>query len=170
MDKEKQYQRFDEIYRLYSKAIYRFVYFKVSDFETAKDLTADTFLRFWKSMKNGGEIRNNKAFLFFIARGLVIDYYRKKKHINQVSLEAEEIDERLFSIDENTEKKIEIKEEINEVYQKLKEIKEEYREVIILHYIEDLEISQISTVLNKKENAVRVLLHRALGYLRKKYE
>lgn len=171
MDKKKQYQYFEEIYRLYSKAIYRFIYFKVSDYELARDLTADTFLRFWKTLSDGEEIRNDRTFLYLIAHGLIIDHYRKKKNINQVSFDkVVDIDERLYVTPDDTENKIDAKEEINRIFLKLKELKDEYRDVLILHYITDLEISEISIILNKKENAVRVLIHRALEHLKKRYE
>ena len=48
----------------------------------------------------------------------------------------------------------------------LKVLKDEHREVIILYYIDDLPISEISRILDKNEGAVRVLIHRALNALK----
>ncbi len=166
MKKGKQHQLFEDAYRQCAQGIFRFIYFKVSDYELAKDFTADTFIRFWKQLVNGKEIQNNKAFLYFIAKGITIDYYRKKKHTKSVSLDI--IDERLLGVIDTAEDTLSMKQELEQVYIKLKEIKKEYQDVLLLHYVEDLKISEIADVLNKKENTVRVLLHRALKVLKEK--
>lgn len=166
MESQKQFQLFDGAYRQFAQGIFRFIYFKVSDYELARDLTADTFIRFWKQMIKGEEIQNNKAFLYFIAKGITIDYYRKKKNTKSVSLEI--IDERLLGVMDTIEDNVSTKLELEQVYVKLKEIKKEYQDVLLLHYIEDLKISEIAVALSKKENTVRVLLHRALKALKGK--
>ena len=78
------------------------------------------------------------------------------------------IDERLLGVIDSAEDKFSMKQELEQVYVKLKEIKKEYQDVLLLHYVEDLKISEIAVVLNKKENTVRVLLHRALKTLKEK--
>lgn len=166
MKKEKLHELFEDAYRQFAQGVFRFIYFKVSDYELAKDFTADTFIRFWKQLVNGKAIRNNKAFLYFIAKGITIDYYRKKKNTKNVSLDT--IDERLLGVIDRVEDKFFIKQEMEQVYIKLKEIKKEYQDVLLLHYVEDLKIAEIADVLNKKENTVRVLLHRALKSLKEK--
>lgn len=166
MERGKQYQLFERAYRQYGQGIFRFIYFKVSDYELAKDFTADTFIRFWKQLVNGTEIQNNKALLYFIAKGIVIDYYRKKKNTKSVSLDS--IDERLLGVLASVEVKISVKLQLEQIYKKLKEIRKEYQDVLLLHYVEDLKIAEIADVLNKKENTVRVLLHRALKTLKEK--
>lgn len=166
MENGKLHHQFEEVYRQYAQAIFRFIYFKVSDYELAKDFTADTFIRFWEQLVNDKAIQNNKAFLYFIAKGITIDYYRKKKNAKNVSLDT--LDERLLGVIDAGEDVISVKQELEQVYVKLKEIKKEYQDVLLLHYVEDLKISEIAQVLNKKENTVRVLLHRALKTLKEK--
>src|ERR1035437_1211844 len=166
MESEKRFQLFDSIYRQFAQGIFRFIYFKVSDYELARDLTADTFIRFWKRMIKGEEIQNDKAFLYFIAKSITIDYYRKKKNRKSVSLDT--IDERLLGVIDSMEDNVSTKQELEQVYAKLKEIEKEYQDVLLLHYVEDLKISEIAVALNKKENTVRVLLHRALKTLKGK--
>ena len=78
------------------------------------------------------------------------------------------IDERLLGVIDSAEDKFSMKQELEQVYVKLKAIKKEYQDVLLLHYVEDLRISEIAVVLNKKENTVRVLLHRSLKTLKEK--
>src|SRR5690242_18012889 len=86
-------EAFGQIYRLFYKRIYRFCRVHLYDDETAADLTQETFVKAWKalpsfSFKQGGSFQ---AFLFRIARNLLIDKSRKKREF-QLEL-AEEIEE-----------------------------------------------------------------------------
>ncbi len=166
MDSIKNYHIFENSYKQFAKGVFRFIYFKVSDYELAKDLTADTFIRYWKVLKQGDEIKNTKALTYEIANGIVIDYYRRKKEKNHVSFDA--IDERLLGAFEDLEESIDLKKKVKEVFVVIKSIRKEYQDVLLLRYVEDLTIKEIAQVLKKKENATRVLLHRALKTVKEK--
>ncbi len=166
MDSNEINRQFEEAYRLYVKAIFRFAYFKTSDNESALDIAQDTFLRYWKILTAGHNIKDPKAFLYFIAYGLVVDFYRKKKHRAHVPLEN--IDEGLIFIVDDLENKMDDKNQIDFVLSKLRKLKDEYRDALLLYYIEDLPVADIARMLNKNENNVRVLIHRALKDLKGK--
>ena len=93
-----------------------------------------------------------------------MDFYRKKSKESVVTnLEQfEEIIADREVIISEVDKKI----DLEQIENKLKLLKEEYREVIILKYIEDLSISEISQILDKTKSNVRVLIHRALKTLK----
>ena len=80
--KDNLIKKFELIYRDKSDNIFRFCLIKVSDRDQALDITQETFLRLWQSLQSKEEIRNEKAFLFTIARRLIIDWYRKKKSLS----------------------------------------------------------------------------------------
>ncbi len=52
------------------------------------------------------------------------------------------------------------------VKDKLLELKEEYREILILRFINDLDLDEIADVTGKSKGNVRVFLHRALKSLK----
>lgn len=157
-------EQFNKAYQSYASGIFRYIYFKVSDYDIASDLTADTFTRFWKVMQSES-ITNKKAFIYSVAKGIVIDYYRKKK--NKKSVKLEKVDERLLSFTDTNEEKYSIKQEIEQVFVQLNKIKKEYQEILVLYYIEELKVKEISFIINKSENNTRVLLHRAVNALKK---
>ena len=80
-------KKFNKIYDEYVGKIYRFVYVKVSSKETAEDLTSQAFTKSWQAMKGGADIKNPKAFVYQIARNLVIDFYRERAKRPTVSEE-----------------------------------------------------------------------------------
>ena len=168
---------FSQLYDQYINKIYRFIFLKVNSQEIAEDLTSETFLRFWKAFKQGKDynppaalppmrapIENPQAFLYQIARNLVIDFYRQKSQTKIISAEYQEItDPRV-----NLEEKAVFNSDLEIIRQTLTNLKEDYQTVIIWHYLDDLSIPEIAKNLNKSEEAVRVTLHRALKSLREK--
>ena len=166
MEDKNLKQIFEEVYQLQAKAIFRFVYFKVSNFEFAQDITAETFLKFWKVLSSQENIQNSRALLYTIANGLIIDYYRKAEHKKKVDISK--IDENLIFVSDDLGEKLYAKTQLEYVLVTLEKIKKEYREVLLLHYVDELEVSEIALIIKKKENTVRVLIHRALKAVKAK--
>lgn len=159
-------EAYGEIYDRYAKRIYRFIYFKVGNRADAEDIASEAFLKAWQYIREGQAVRNLNAFLYSIARNLVIDHYRfeaRKK-------EFEEYPAGELASQTNLLRGLEIKQSEEQILHALKLLKNEYCEVIILRYFDDLPIGDIAQIINKTQNNTRVLIHRALGALRKSLE
>ena len=169
MDEKKK--QFETAYEEYAHGILRHTYFRVKDKETAEDIVQETFFKAWRSIVDEDlkEIKNIKAFLYKILNNTIIDYYRTKKEM--LSLDQSIEGKENLIIEENTDEK-RIDDEIENLKLKkyLSEIKEEYREILIMKYVDDLRISEISKITNKSQTNTRVTIHRALQTLKKKYE
>lgn len=163
--KNKDPQAFSKVYDLYVERIYRFIYFKVSRQEEAQDLTSEVFLKTWQYIIDGKEIKNLNAFLYKIARNLVIDHYRKESK-REISLDKEAIEQQEMTAVLDQLKQVEAKIEVEKIEEKLKGLKDEYREVIILRFVEGLAIKEIAEIVEKKSGAVRVILYRAINTLK----
>jgi len=153
---------FSKIYDRYIDKIYRFIFFKVNSQEIAQDLTSETFLKSWESFKNGNKIENIQAYLYRTARNLVIDFYREKGKVQIVSAENPLIPDPT----QNLEEKAVLKSDIDNIKMALASLPDRYQDVIIWYYLDDLPISEIAKMLDRTEEATRVLLHRALNALR----
>ena len=161
-------KNFSKIYEEYIDRIYRFIYLKVDSEETAKDICAQTFLKAWEFYRQNPNIESFSGFLYKIARNTIIDYYRKDKKINIVS--PEEVKPSLLSQDSGIEQKAILNSDLERIKKAISFLKEDYQNVIIWHYLDEMEISEISKIMQKSEQSVRVLLHRALKSLREKLE
>ena len=163
-----QEEAFSDFYDLYVEQIYRFIYFKVSSVEEAEDLTSESFMRLWQYILYNQEVSNIKALLYRIARNLVIDFYREKGRGLEVELADNTEDESPDTpISDNLADVIDIKITMELVQGALPKVKDNYREVVVMHYIEQLEISEIADILEKTEGNVRVLLHRGIQELKR---
>ena len=155
-------KEFGKIYDQYIEKIYRFVFLKVSSQDIAQDICSETFLKGWESFKTQ-KIDNPQAFLYRIARNLVIDHYREKGRTNIVSAEYTLIPDPRA----NFEEKIALDSDLDQVKKAMSRLSDDYQNVVVLRYLEDLPISEIAKALDKTEDATRVTLHRALKALKK---
>jgi RNA polymerase sigma-70 factor, ECF subfamily len=70
-------EAFARLYDLYVERIYRYVFFRVSDDQSAEDITSEVILKAWENLDRYR--RNDKPFiawLYSIAHHALIDQYR----------------------------------------------------------------------------------------------
>jgi RNA polymerase sigma-70 factor (ECF subfamily) len=158
---------FQKIYDEESDAIFRFCLTRVSSREQSLDITQDTFMRLWESIVQKKDITNYRAFLFTIARNLIIDWYRKKKNISLDKI-MEESDGKFDPIDDSIINNLEIKSEGKYILNKISELGETYQTPLYLKFVDDLSIKEIAEILNISENATSVRINRGLEELRNK--
>lgn len=157
---------FSQVYDFYAPKIFRFVFLKIGNRENAEDLTSETFMRFWIYIQKEKITKDSaESIIYRISRNLIIDFYRKKE------VATTEIDEiianKIFDENQDFIEKMINKEEIREMMEAIKELKDEYQEVIILKFVEELEIEEIAEITGKSKGSVRVISHRALKSLEK---
>jgi len=162
-------KEFSKIYDKYINKIYRFIFLKVNSQEIAQDLTSETFLKGWEAFQKANnpgnsiqKIENPQAFLYQIARNLVIDHYREKGKAQLVSVEFSPI----IDPRQNLEERANLNSDLEEIKRGLVKIKDEYQDVIIYRYLNELSMPEIAKIMDKSEGTVRVLLHRALKSLK----
>jgi RNA polymerase sigma-70 factor (ECF subfamily) len=155
-------QDFEQAYLDYSEKIYRFLYWQTSDTALAEDLTSEAFSRAWNKRDSfvGGSAQ---AWLFRIARNLLIDYRRKKKDLplNDGDESAEILgQESLADVHERAD-------EIWHMRNALDELPDNLRGVTVLRFIEQLSVREVADILELSEGNVRALQFRALRRLRR---
>ena len=156
-----QKKEFGKIYDKYIEKIYRFIFLKVSSQDIAQDLCSETFLKGWESYKTQ-KINNPQAFLYRIARNLIIDFYRERGRTRIISAEYTSIPDPRAGFEE----KIALDSDLEQVKIALAKLNDDYQNVVVLRYLEDLPIPEIAKVMDKTEDATRVTLHRALKALK----
>lgn len=168
---KKRKKEFEKIYDAHIEKIFRFVYLKVSSKDDAEDITSRVFIKTWDSFSKENSLKNPKAFLYKVARNLVIDYYRKNRDNfkkedtfkKEVPLENIVVSDKEMRADERAL----LNSEIEGVKRALSRINEDYQNIIILYYLNELTTAEIGELLEKPESSIRVLIHRAVAALRK---
>ena len=165
--KKRDREAFTKAYDDNVNDIYRFVYYKIGSDEEAKDITSAIFLKTWNHIQNNTleSAKTLRALLYKVARSTIIDYYRANGRTKIISLEDDKnrVDVATY-IDEDA--RIDIKRDIEIVRSKLPLLKEEYKEIIVMRFINELELDEIADITGKSKGNIRVLTHRALKALK----
>lgn len=151
---------FTELYNLYFKKIYRFIYFRVSHKEVAEDLAEDVFIKLLSKIHTLYDNKSFEGWLYQIARNLVIDYYRGKKS----NIALEEVENTLV-YESNVVDVIQLEQEQKVLLELMKRLGTEQQIVLKLKFFEQLENHEIAEMLHKSEGAIRVIQHRAIAKL-----
>ena len=134
-----------------------FTYFsrRVSPREEAEDLTAATFLAAFEQLKR---FRRSEPplLLFGIARRKLADSFRRNRNHLSLDMVADAPDPCAHADQELA----------RELRRAVQELPGHWREPLLLQYLEDLSVRQISQVLGKSEKAVKACLQRARQKLR----
>lgn len=160
-------EAFGQLYDAYMERIYRFIYFRVEDQQTAEDITSQVFLRAWNNLDRFRLGRTPYlAWLYTIAHNAVIDHYRTRK----VTTALEDV--RLSQPDyaEVVENVIDIEVEMKSIKSAMQTLTGDQQQVLMLKFIEGMSNDEIARHLGKREGAVRALQMRGLRALAKQLE
>ena len=160
-------EAFGQLYDAYMERIYRFIYFRVEDQQTAEDITSQVFLRAWNNLDRFSLGRTPYlAWLYTIAHNAVIDHYRTRK----VTTALEDV--RLSQPDyaEIVENDIDFAVEMKSIKSAMQTLTGDQQQVLTLKFIEGMSNDEIARHLGKREGAVRALQMRGLRALAKQLE
>lgn len=151
----------------YAPALYRFAYHQMHEAVAAEDLVAEVLARMLKHVDSFVvEQASFQAWLFRIARNLIIDYHRGRTRRPQVSLEARlelEPASEPGGYDPHIERLLD-REELREA---LATVTGEQREVILLHVIEGWDLPDVALLLDRTLPSVKGLYYRGVQALRR---
>ena len=162
MEKAESEKEFLQFYDSESDALFRFVFFRVSDRETAKDIVQESFLKLWEVLVSQAKVENPRALLFRIASNKVIDRYRKKK---EYSLDL--LEEAGYDAPQIENVPIEERIDLHAALETLQALPEKYREAVWLRNVEEWSVKDIAAHLGETVNVVSVRIHRGIALWRK---
>ncbi len=150
------------LYGDYYDRIVRYIFVRINNQSEAENLGGDVFLRALHSLGSyRGRGQQMVAWLFSIARNLVVDYQRKMSKRKDVSIDEVEIPDRV-----NIEEEVERKSEVEKLSEALKQVTPAQREVIGLRFFAGLSSVEVGKILGKSSGAVREMQRAAVETLR----
>ena len=164
--KEGDRAAFAEIFARHRLSIFRYTLSLVGDVTVAEDVTGEVFVRLVEKIgRFTYRGRPLLAWLFAIARNLVQDHYRKQKNTVETSWE-----ECLAVSSSNPEKTVECLLTQEQLAAAIVQLTEDQRQVILLRFIDGLDIKSVARTLGKPESAIKSLQYRGLAALRRIFE
>ena len=166
MAKAGNQDAFGRIYELYLTPVYRYIFFRVRNKETAEDLTQTVFMRVFNALARFEKRKISPlAYFFTVARNVVIDHWKKKK-----DLLPDDPDVTFSALKD--ESGIDLHEHMSDaqtmacIKDALGSLKDDQQEVLILKFIDDMKNKEIAELVGKSESAVRQLQCRGLKALK----
>jgi RNA polymerase sigma factor (sigma-70 family) len=158
------------LYRQHGPLIFAWLLKQAHSWEDAEDLLLEVFLAAFEENRLLAVSEEKRlAWLLSVAQHKLVDYYRLSGRRSQVPLDAVagtlEADEALApeAVALRHERRADLR-------AALLALPPTQREVVQLRFGEGLRCTEIARVLGKHEGAVRVLLWRALAFLRARYK
>jgi RNA polymerase sigma-70 factor (ECF subfamily) len=159
-----------ELYDAYFDRIYALVFNQVArNREASQDIVQETFLA---ALKSAGKFNGRSqvyTWLYSIAIKKVADFYRRQKRIAKYQVESVngivELDQ-LSDSRQSAFGAVESDEEFHAVQQALSGLSLRYRQVLVLKYVEDMPVLEISRVMGRSPKSIEGLLTRARKELR----
>jgi RNA polymerase sigma-70 factor, ECF subfamily len=160
---------YDRLYNLYADKIFRYVYARLGQRESAEDLTADVFVRLIQvlprfSVNAERPVASFSAWLYRIAGNLLTDHHRRQRHRQHADIDDH------VGLTENSppsDQRVAAAEEGQRVIQALAELGHEQQAVVIYRFAEQYSSQQVADLMGKTTGAVKALQHRALINLRR---
>ena len=152
---------FTGAYDLYHEAIFRYCFRKARDREVGKDLTQETFMRFYQCLQREEKILNARAFLYRIAHNLFVNHVRKKREAS-----LDQLQEAGFEPAVDPWHQTHSRLDAERPMEKLRMMEHPYREVLHRRFILGLAPAEIATMSGETSNTVSVRIFRGLKHLR----
>ena len=161
--KQGEEDAFDKLIRKYYEEILKYCTYHCFDSEYARDLTQETFLRFFANLSAYQYCGKTKNYLYTIAGNLCKNYYKKKKEdvMDKEGLQAKAgaaADPFAGVLDQM------------EMQAALAGLSEEFREVLILYYFQELKLKEIAGVLGIGLPLVKYRMRQAKQQLKEFFE
>ncbi|UUZ97648.1 RNA polymerase sigma factor SigW [Paenibacillus sp. P25] len=166
---------FEELVELYKDKIYHLAYRMLHNGHEAEEIVQETFLRVYTNLERYDESQKFSTWIYRIGTNLCIDRLRKRKP--SYSLDAEMNDgegtdwySMLPSQEETPDEQLVLSETQTQIRESIDTSPEKYKAVVILRYLQDLSLQEISDVLSMPVTTIKTRLHRGRDFLRKKLE
>ncbi|WP_033827221.1 RNA polymerase sigma factor SigW [Bacillus andreraoultii] len=163
---------FGEIVELYKDKVYQLCYRMLGNSHEAEDIAQEAFIRAYTNIDRYHIDRKFSTWLYRIATNLCIDRIRKKKPDFYLDAEVAGTDgltlySQIQSGNPAPDEEV-TKIELHSIIQKeILNLPEKYRSVIVLKYIEELSLLEISKILDLPIGTVKTRIHRGREALRK---
>lgn len=153
---------FDRLFVEYQHAIFNYVLRMVGDRDRAEDITQDTFVKAYRKLDTLTDEISVRSWLYRIATNTAIDEIRRRRFFFTTDTPPDRADHRPGPDAQVIGAQLD-----NSIQRALLRLNPNQRQCLVLSDIEDMSGQQIAEVMGLSYGAVRTLLCRARGEMRR---
>ena len=158
-------EAWDELVRRYNGPLFYYVRRMVDADEPAAQLLQEAWVKVLESLCTLREGSRLAPWLYSLTRNVVMSHYRER-YASRETNDNETLQEQIAEPDSDTNRF----EDAERVHLGLTRIGWAEREILTLHFLDDLSVAEIATVLGIPPGTVKSRLHRARSELRQVLE
>jgi RNA polymerase sigma-70 factor (ECF subfamily) len=159
----------DRLIEQYQYRLFRYLLYITGNPERAEDFFQETWIRVLERGHQYDGKFKFEAWLFTIARNLVIDWQRQKKAVSLDSMMDSEEGKGFEIMDEKAESPLQLflqAETQERVHASLEQLPVAYREVLLLRFQEEMQLDEIARIQATPISTVKSRLYRGLDALK----
>ena len=130
----------------------------LKDYESAKDIAQDVFIKAFKNMRDFEEKAQFSSWLYRITVNACLDAQKRVKNRPETRIESSEHETAEQRVKENNQ----LDSIDDTMAYALEQLSNNQRTAVILRYFHDKTIQEIAEVIDCAESTVRIHLHRAM--------
>lgn len=164
---------FSELINRYQNKVYSTAYSYTRDYEEAKDLTQEIFIKIYNNLAGFQNKSQFSTYLYRVAVNRCIDWTRKKrpKTISILFCQDDEnvdIYDFIADYESNPEEILLRRENSDLIREEVNKLPEIYSTVMIMYYFQDFSPQEISDILKVPRKTIDTRLFRARNLIKKK--
>jgi len=159
----------DRLIEQYQYRLFRYLLYITGNPERAEDFFQETWIRVLERGHQYDGKFKFEAWLFTIARNLVIDWQRQKKAVSLDAMTDSEEGKGFEIVDEKAESPLQLflqSETQGKVQASLEQLPPAYREVLVLRFQEEMQLDEIARIQATPISTVKSRLYRGLDALK----
>ncbi len=160
---------FDALVCEHRPRIFRFLLASLRDRESAENLTQECFVRAYRARQQFRGASSVPTWLLQIAANLVRDHEgsgRLKFWRRALQKDVMEVADFVPDRQQSAESMMAVKQQVAAIWRVAAKLSERQRTVLLLRFVEDLDLAEIATVTGMKLGTVKTHLFRALEAVR----
>lgn len=151
------------LYQQYLPRVYRYLYLRLGNRHDSEDIASQVFIEVLDGLRQNRYKENGcfPAWLFTIVRRRLVDFRRQPGSLvldEQLSFDSDPLNQVL--VDEN----------IKRLSFLLAQLDVDKQEILRLRFAAELSFSEIAVLENQKEAAVKMVVYRAIQWIREHWE
>jgi RNA polymerase sigma-70 factor (ECF subfamily) len=170
---------FAEIVKRYQNKIMKLGFRMLNQRQEAEDVAQETFFKVYSNLHRYDVTQKFSTWIYRVATNICIDRLRRRKE--QISLDVassepsndntnRELQLKISNKWQTPENQVILSELQGQVQQAVQQLPDKYRLAIVLRYMQELSLQEISEVLDIPLPTVKTRIHRGREVLRKKLE
>jgi len=146
---------FLQYYEEFKVSVYNYALKMLKDAEAAKDVTQETFTKFFERTNTIRDIAKIKVWIFTVARNEIYGIFRKQRKKSLMFADEEVTEPEVVDEGKSIEEKIELKELKEIIMDELEKISEKNKETFLLREYGGLTYKEIAEITESNVNLVK---------------